>query len=146
MYKVNYRVSTKSGINVNWFYFKTFWNFIFFIFCCWFVLPVRSNHVVKLTRARWNYPVVWTWRMNRERNSCGVQKQPSRNKSNISICGSKTFEKYQGSRVRFEVLTAVSTKMDIFWVVAPCKLVDVYQRFRGPCCLHHQGDDAWWWR
>jgi hypothetical protein len=33
------------------------------------------------------------------------------------------------------------TKMAVFWVVAPCSLVEVYQRFRGPCCLHHQGDD-----
>jgi hypothetical protein len=41
-----------------------------------------------------------------------------------------------------EVLTAVSTKMAVFWVVAPCSLVEVYQRFRGPCCLHHQGDEA----
>jgi hypothetical protein len=40
-----------------------------------------------------------------------------------------------------EVLTAVSTKMAVFWVVAPCSLVEVYQRFRGPCCVHHQGDD-----
>jgi hypothetical protein len=30
--------------------------------------------------------------------------------------------------------------MAVFWVVAPCSLVEVYQRFRGPCCLHHQGD------
>jgi hypothetical protein len=22
----------------------------------------------------------------------------------------------------------------------PCNLVEVYQRFRGPCCLHHQGE------
>jgi hypothetical protein len=29
----------------------------------------------------------------------------------------------------------------VFWVVAPCSLVEVYQRFRGPCCLHHQGDE-----
>jgi hypothetical protein len=42
--------------------------------------------------------------------------------------------------VEFEVLTAVSTKMAFFWVVAPCSLVEVYQRFRGPCCLHHQSD------
>jgi hypothetical protein len=42
--------------------------------------------------------------------------------------------------VGFEVLTAVSTKMAVFWVVVPCSLVEVYQRFRGPCCLHHQGD------
>jgi hypothetical protein len=42
-------------------------------------------------------------------------------------------------KLGFEVLTAVSTKMAVFWVVAPCSLVEVYQRFRGPCCLHHQG-------
>jgi hypothetical protein len=30
--------------------------------------------------------------------------------------------------------------MAVFWVVVPCSLVEVYQRFRGPCCLHHQGD------
>jgi hypothetical protein len=42
--------------------------------------------------------------------------------------------------VGFEVLTAMSTKMAVLWIVAPCSLVEVYQRFRGPCCLHHQGD------
>jgi hypothetical protein len=30
--------------------------------------------------------------------------------------------------------------MAVFWVVVPCSLVEVYERFRGPCCLHHQGD------
>jgi hypothetical protein len=44
--------------------------------------------------------------------------------------------------VGFEVLTAVSTKMAVLWVVAPCSLVEVYQRFRGPCCLHQQGDES----
>jgi hypothetical protein len=39
------------------------------------------------------------------------------------------------SWVGFEVLTAVSMKIAVFWVVAPCSLVEVYQRFRGPCCL-----------
>jgi hypothetical protein len=33
------------------------------------------------------------------------------------------------SSVGFEVLTAVSTKMAVFWVVASCSLVEVYQRF-----------------
>jgi hypothetical protein len=28
-------------------------------------------------------------------------------------------------------------KMAVFWVVASCSPVEVYQRFRGPCCLHH---------
>jgi hypothetical protein len=31
--------------------------------------------------------------------------------------------------------------MAVVWVVAPCSLVDVYQRFRGPCFLHHQDDE-----
>jgi hypothetical protein len=42
-------------------------------------------------------------------------------------------------RVGFEVLTAVSTKMAVFWIVAPSSVVEVYRRFRGPCCLYHQG-------
>jgi hypothetical protein len=33
------------------------------------------------------------------------------------------------------------TKIAVFWVVAPCSLVEEYQRFRGPCRLHHQGGD-----
>jgi hypothetical protein len=33
--------------------------------------------------------------------------------------------------VGFEVLTAVSTKTTVFWVVVPCSLVEVYQRYRG---------------
>jgi hypothetical protein len=32
--------------------------------------------------------------------------------------------------------------MAVFWVVAPCSLVEVYQHFRGPCCLHHQGEQT----
>jgi hypothetical protein len=44
--------------------------------------------------------------------------------------------------VGFEVLTTVSMKMAVFWVVAPCSLVEVYQRFRGPCCHHHQSDEC----
>jgi hypothetical protein len=31
-------------------------------------------------------------------------------------------------------------KMTVFWVAAQCSLVEVYQRFRSVCCLHHQGD------
>jgi hypothetical protein len=30
--------------------------------------------------------------------------------------------------------------MAVFWVVVPCSLVEIYHRFRGLCCLHHQGD------
>jgi hypothetical protein len=33
-------------------------------------------------------------------------------------------------------------KMAVFWVAVLCSLVEVHQRFRGPCCLHHQGDET----
>jgi hypothetical protein len=42
--------------------------------------------------------------------------------------------------VRFKVLTVANMKMVVFWVVAPCSLVEVYRCFRSACCLHHQGD------
>jgi hypothetical protein len=34
----------------------------------------------------------------------------------------------------------VCLKMAVFWEVAPCSLLEVYQRVRGPCCFHHQGE------
>jgi hypothetical protein len=42
--------------------------------------------------------------------------------------------------VRSEILTAAIMKMAVFWVVATCRLVEVYLRYRGGCCLPHQGD------
>jgi hypothetical protein len=38
--------------------------------------------------------------------------------------------------VRFEVLTAVTVKIAVFWNVTHCSLVSYYQRFGGTCCLH----------
>jgi hypothetical protein len=32
--------------------------------------------------------------------------------------------------------------MAVFWEVAQYSLVEVSRRFRGACCLHHQGDLA----
>jgi hypothetical protein len=32
-------------------------------------------------------------------------------------------------------------KMAVFWVVAPYSVVEVYQHFRGTCCLNHQGNE-----
>jgi uncharacterized protein (UPF0254 family) len=70
----------------------------------------------------------------------------------LSLCFTKNFISvschiqimlYEGCKtpenVGFEVLTEVSTEMAVFWVVAPSTLVEVYQCFRGPSCLHHQG-------
>jgi hypothetical protein len=33
-----------------------------------------------------------------------------------------------------------NTKIDVFWYIAPCGLVDTDQRYRGVYCLHQQGD------
>jgi hypothetical protein len=41
--------------------------------------------------------------------------------------------------MRFQVLVAVSMKFRVFWDILPCSQIDVDQRFRGVCCLHHQG-------
>jgi hypothetical protein len=30
------------------------------------------------------------------------------------------------------------TKMAVFWVVAPCSLVEYYRRFKDVCCVHYQ--------
>jgi hypothetical protein len=38
--------------------------------------------------------------------------------------------------LRFSV---VSMKMAVFWVLAPCSLIEVYQCFRGSCCLDDGG-------
>jgi hypothetical protein len=32
-----------------------------------------------------------------------------------------------------------SMKTTVFWDIVLCSLVEVYWRFRGACCLHHQG-------
>jgi len=42
---------------------------------------------------------------------------------------------------RFDVLTAMKIEFEFFWVVTTCSVV-VEQRFRGPCCLHLQGEDG----
>jgi hypothetical protein len=33
-------------------------------------------------------------------------------------------------------------KFRVFWDVLLCSKIDVDQRFRGACCLHHQGDES----
>jgi hypothetical protein len=46
-------------------------------------------------------------------------------------------------RVRIQISEGIkqNSKMAVFWIVAPYSLVEFYQRFRGPCCLHHQGNE-----
>jgi hypothetical protein len=37
---------------------------------------------------------------------------------------------------------AVSIKMAVFCVVVPCRLVEVYQHFKGLYCPHHQSHET----
>jgi hypothetical protein len=48
-----------------------------------------------------------------------------------------------GSRLKKKCVKYSRIWKAVFWVVAPCSLVEVYQRFRGPCCLQpHRPDDG----
>jgi hypothetical protein len=40
--------------------------------------------------------------------------------------------------VRFEVRTALTVKIAVFWDVTPCNLEYTDRRIRGKCCFHHQ--------
>jgi hypothetical protein len=47
--------------------------------------------------------------------------------------------------VRFQVLTAASTKITAFWDTEPCSPVEVDRRFRDAYCLQIYSS-PWWWR
>jgi hypothetical protein len=55
-----------------------------------------------------------------------------------SVCSKEEVPEQWKESGGFEVLTASNMKMAVFWVVTLCSLVEVYRRFRGTCCLHHQ--------
>jgi hypothetical protein len=38
----------------------------------------------------------------------------------------------------FQVFTAMSMKMAVFWVTVPCSLVEIDRRFRGAYSFHHR--------
>jgi hypothetical protein len=50
----------------------------------------------------------------------------------------------QTEGVEFEVSTAVTMKIAIFWDVMPCR--SCKNHFIGKQHLHHQGDKNWWAR
>jgi hypothetical protein len=37
--------------------------------------------------------------------------------------------------MRFQIITAASMKMTVFWDIAACSLVEIDRRFRGDFCL-----------
>jgi hypothetical protein len=70
---------------------------------------------------------------------------PCKIRSKACLCNSRFLHKLFPSIVlvktpRFEVLMAVSMKMAILWVVAPCSVVEINRCFRCACCTHHQGN------
>jgi hypothetical protein len=46
------------------------------------------------------------------------------------------------NNLEFEVLKAASIKMAVLWVAVPCRLIEIYRRFRDTCCLHDQCGDS----
>jgi hypothetical protein len=57
-------------------------------------------------------------------------------------CSTLPYLEISKQLVSSEVFPTAIMKMKFFWNVALCSLVEVYRRFRGTCCLHHQGDDS----
>jgi hypothetical protein len=55
---------------------------------------------------------------------------------------SHSMKQTKDSLLKCQVLTAANMKMTVSCDVAPWSLVEVYQRFRDACCLHHQGEDG----
>jgi hypothetical protein len=43
---------------------------------------------------------------------------------------------------RFQVFTAASKEMTVFWAAAPCSLVDIDRLFRDAYYLHHHPDEG----
>jgi hypothetical protein len=58
----------------------------------------------------------------------------------LDPCESKR-KKWKLNRMFLENFTAAQLKMTVFWVAAPCSLVEIDRRFRGAYCLYHQGDE-----
>jgi hypothetical protein len=42
------------------------------------------------------------------------------------------------NEVRFNILAETSVKITVYWDVAPRILEEMFRRFGGACCLHHQ--------
>ena len=55
-----------------------------------------------------------------------------------SDCGVKSFINVDSFMI-FEFLTAVSLKIQVFWCVTPCCLLNICQRFEGVWCLDLHG-------
>jgi hypothetical protein len=83
-----------------------------------------------------NFRTWWLCEHHSVQNECITAKRGC-----ITKGGSSYFVNYL-LPVRFQVLTVASMKFRfVFWDVPPCKII-VNGRFRGTCCLHHQGDEA----
>jgi hypothetical protein len=73
-------------------------------------------------------------------NECFVESHFKRKRNGVTYHIVTTVTRHLLS-AKFQVITAASSKFRfVFWDVLPYKII-VDRRFRGTCCLHHQGDD-----
>jgi hypothetical protein len=67
----------------------------------------------------------------------------------IKMCLKENYSKVHIGKHLFDAFTTYSewyetrscSKITVFWAIAMCSLVEVYQCFRGSFCLHHQGNE-----
>jgi hypothetical protein len=98
------------------------WMFVLIFLCC--VVLCRQRPCVEL--------------ITRPRSPTKCRKTQFRNLTCVML--PRFFKDCRATGKRKEVIQRTFQTMAVFWVVAPCSLVEIYQRFRGPCCFHHQGD------
>jgi hypothetical protein len=62
-------------------------------------------------------------------NNSNKNQQKQQNKTNHSLVARLC--NLHVDKVRFQVLTATSMKLAVFWDLSPCSLLDIDRRFRG---------------
>jgi hypothetical protein len=89
--------------------------------------------MINLKREKWNATGAWYWKglttrtLAFKRQKCAPGYKSSKECLMVMCCGNAFRSHKLNLVVGFEVLTVVSTKIAVFWVVVQCSLVNFYQ-------------------
>jgi hypothetical protein len=68
-----------------------------------------------------------------------IERAASRSNRTVARASTNAFEQRSFQMVIFQVLTAASTEVTVYWDIALYSLVETGRRFGLPDCLHHEG-------
>jgi hypothetical protein len=107
--------------------------------CTRFLYNILLFHV-KMTCPQ--FQMAFTCRLNQLQSPC--EKIPNNWNASVSVCIRVSTISYRARRQSQKLQNKTEIKMAVFYVVAPCRLAWVYQRFRGSYRLHHQAVTIAW--